>query len=241
MKKRYIKSFKNIALEISKLSTCAYRKVGAIIIKDNRIIAEGFNGTPRGTLQCNEVHELIELLTYRKIKSGLNNHFAKIQHKPKNGLLYFWQRVPKYNKNLTIEDRLIKKYGFEIYNYAKNKVLEVLNAKEQLFENGLYDYLYAMDYNDLTEKFFKKINFIHNVGEVHAEMNAITTAARYGIELEGSEIIVTHKPCIDCAKSIVQTGIKQVYYIEDYKSSIHDKFKDSEEFFNLTGVKLIRI
>lgn len=44
----------------------------------------------------------------------------------------------------------------------------------------------------------------------HAELNAITNAARVGVPLDGSTIVVTHPPCMDCARAIVQAGIKQV-------------------------------
>lgn len=45
----------------------------------------------------------------------------------------------------------------------------------------------------------------------HAELNAITNAARVGTPLEGSSLIVTHMPCMDCARAIVQAGIKAVF------------------------------
>ena len=45
----------------------------------------------------------------------------------------------------------------------------------------------------------------------HAEANAIANAARLGIPLEGASIIVTHPPCMDCARAIVQSGIKEVW------------------------------
>lgn len=46
----------------------------------------------------------------------------------------------------------------------------------------------------------------------HAEMNAITNAARVGTPLEGTSIVVTHAPCMDCARAIVQAGIKRVVF-----------------------------
>ena len=46
----------------------------------------------------------------------------------------------------------------------------------------------------------------------HAELNAITNAARIGTPLNGSTIIVTHPPCMDCARAIVQAGIKHVCF-----------------------------
>ena len=45
----------------------------------------------------------------------------------------------------------------------------------------------------------------------HAEANAITNAARVGTPLEGSTLIVTHPPCMECAKLIVQSGIRTVW------------------------------
>lgn len=44
----------------------------------------------------------------------------------------------------------------------------------------------------------------------HAELNAITNAARVGTPLAGSSIVVTHFPCMDCARAIVQAGIVRV-------------------------------
>jgi dCMP deaminase len=44
----------------------------------------------------------------------------------------------------------------------------------------------------------------------HGELNAITNAARVGIPLDGSSLVVTHPPCMDCARAIVQAGIKRV-------------------------------
>jgi dCMP deaminase len=41
----------------------------------------------------------------------------------------------------------------------------------------------------------------------HAELNAITNAARVGTPLDGCSLIVTHPPCMDCARAIVQAGI----------------------------------
>lgn len=46
----------------------------------------------------------------------------------------------------------------------------------------------------------------------HAERNAIYNAARVGVPLAGSTLIVTHPPCMDCARAIVQAGIKEVYW-----------------------------
>jgi len=44
----------------------------------------------------------------------------------------------------------------------------------------------------------------------HAEANAITNAARVGTPLAGGTMVVTHFPCMDCARSIVQAGLVKV-------------------------------
>lgn len=48
------KNFMNIAEEISKASNCVSRQVGAIIVKDGRIISTGYNGTPKGFINCSD-------------------------------------------------------------------------------------------------------------------------------------------------------------------------------------------
>ena len=50
----------------------------------------------------------------------------------------------------------------------------------------------------------------------HAEENAITQAAYYGIRLKGSTIYVTISPCLTCAKMIINSGIAEVVYGGDY-------------------------
>lgn len=52
---------------------------------------------------------------------------------------------------------------------------------------------------------------------VHAEQNAISFAARWGVELEGAMLSVTHQPCVSCAQSIINAGIKFVMYQEPYR------------------------
>lgn len=52
---------------------------------------------------------------------------------------------------------------------------------------------------------------------LHAEANAITKIARSGNSSEGATLYVTASPCIECAKLIVQAGIKRVVYAEKYR------------------------
>ncbi len=58
----------------------------------------------------------------------------------------------------------------------------------------------------------------HCIRTVHAEINALLQCAKFGVPTENAEIYVTHFPCLQCTKAIIQAGIKVVYYAEDYKN-----------------------
>lgn len=69
----------------------------------------------------------------------------------------------------------------------------------------------------------------------HAELNAILN--RSTGSLKNARIYVSLFPCNECAKAIIQTGIKEVVYWED-KYAGTDGVKASKMMFNLAGVKL---
>lgn len=72
----------------------------------------------------------------------------------------------------------------------------------------------------------------------HAEFNAILNT-RNGSALQGCSIYVTLFPCNECAKAIVQTGIKEVVFEDDkYHDSL--EFQASRRIFELSGVKYRR-
>lgn len=52
---------------------------------------------------------------------------------------------------------------------------------------------------------------------LHAEANAITKVAKSGNSSEGSTLYVTASPCIECAKLIIQAGVKRVVYRDEYR------------------------
>ena len=123
--------FIDIALRTAQESKCVSLKVGAVIVKDNRIIAQGYNGTPSGQINCDEA-----------LKQGLYN-------------------------------------------------------REDHHEWSL-------------------------VNEIHAEMNALMFAAKYGIPVDGCTMYVTHQPCDQCLKNTYQAGIKRIVYLHPYKHSSDD-------------------
>ncbi len=69
----------------------------------------------------------------------------------------------------------------------------------------------------------------------HAEMNAIVNAANLGIFVRDATVYVTYRPCLECAKHIVNAGIKKIVYLKDY-----DGDSSAIELFNRTGVGLIK-
>ncbi len=52
---------------------------------------------------------------------------------------------------------------------------------------------------------------------LHAEANAITKLARSGNNSNGSTMYITDSPCIECAKLIIQAGVKRVIYAREYR------------------------
>ena len=70
----------------------------------------------------------------------------------------------------------------------------------------------------------------------HAEMNAILNT-RNGAALKGCTVYVTLFPCNECAKALIQVGIKEIVYMDNkYKDTIG--IQASTKMFNLAGVKL---
>lgn len=55
---------------------------------------------------------------------------------------------------------------------------------------------------------------------LHAEQNAIVQAAREGIRLLGGTLYSTHQPCSLCARMIVNAGIKNVYFMDEYPDAL---------------------
>ena len=146
MKPKIIKAHMEVAGTYAKLSTARRLQVGAIVVKDDRIISIGYNGMPAGWDNDCEYRD------YDLARDFNGNYFA-----------YSYKEYP-------LED-----------------------------EHGRY-----------------KLKTRPEV--LHAEANAIAKVARSPESAENSAIFVTHAPCIECAKLIYQSGIKQVFYRDNYRS-----------------------
>lgn len=73
---------------------------------------------------------------------------------------------------------------------------------------------------------------------VHAELNAILN--NRGVSLEGARIFVALFPCNECAKAIIQSGIKEVVYLSD-KYADTPTVKASKKMLSSAGVKITRL
>ena len=76
----------------------------------------------------------------------------------------------------------------------------------------------------------------HCVRTIHAETNALLQCAKYGTPTNGADIYVTHFPCLPCTKTIIQAGIKNVYYAKNYKNNPY-----ALELFEKAGVNVVHV
>lgn len=76
--------FLEIARTVAKRSTCLRRQVGALIVKDRRILATGYNGTPRGITHCSVAGCLREKLN---IPSGQRHELCRGLHAEQNAII----------------------------------------------------------------------------------------------------------------------------------------------------------
>jgi dCMP deaminase len=67
---------------------------------------------------------------------------------------------------------------------------------------------------------------------VHSEQNALLQCAKNGISTDGAIAYVTHEPCEYCTKSLIQAGIKQVYFLNAYKNKYNSNFNSGIDWFH---------
>ncbi len=123
-------------------TTCLRRAVGAVIVKDRRVLATGYNGAPQGLTHCEELGCLRQQLN---VPSGQRHELCRA---------------------------------------------------------------------------------------LHAEQNAIITAARYGVNIDGATIYVNTQPCVVCAKMLINAGITEIVYKNPYPDEL------SMSMLGESGIKL---
>ena len=76
--------FMEIAGVVAKRSTCLRQKVGALVVKDKRILSTGYNGAPRGLPHCLDVGCLRD---ERNIESGTRHEVCRAVHAEQNAII----------------------------------------------------------------------------------------------------------------------------------------------------------
>jgi dCMP deaminase len=122
--------FMEMAELVSSRSTCLRRKVGAVIVKEKRVLSTGYNGSPKGTKHCEQL-----------------------------GCIRVQMNVPS-------------------------------GTRHELCRG------------------------------VHAEQNAVTQAAYFGVSVNGASIYTTTYPCSMCAKILINAGITEIIYSEGYADDL---------------------
>jgi dCMP deaminase len=119
-------------------ANCLGSRIGALVVRDDRVISTGYNGTPDGMTNCNE--------------GGC----------------------------LSCQDRVYEKQG------------RLDQMSDESHVAG-----FALD----------------RCVCVHAEQNALLSAARFGIAVEGATVYTTLSPCFSCLKESIQAGIGRIVYL----------------------------
>ena len=129
--------FLKIAYAVSERSTCDRAFVGAVLVRDKRILTSGFNGSPAGQDHCDEAGHLM------------------------------------------VEG--------------------------------------------------------HCVRTIHAETNAIIQAALHGVSTKDSTCYVTHFPCINCTKALINAGVERIVFSEAYR-----KDENALKFLMAAGIEVVQ-
>ncbi len=119
----------------------------------------------------------------------------------------------KEDKQFELDKRYIRMANIWAENsYCQRRKVGALIVKNQMIISDGYNGTpsgfenVCEDENNLTKPYV-----------LHAEANAITKIARSNNCSEGATMYVTASPCIECAKLIIQAGIKRVVYSEKYR------------------------
>ena len=133
------------------------------------------------------------------------------------------------NKQRTLDYRYLRMAKIWAENsYCKRRKVGALVVKDQMIISDGYNGTpsgfdnVCEDSRDLTLPYV-----------LHAEANAITKLARSSNRCDGSTLYVTASPCIECAKLIIQAGIKRVVYAEKYR------LEDGVALLQRAGIEVI--
>lgn len=123
--------------------------------------------------------------------------------------------ISSNNKQLLLDKRYMRMALIWSENsYCKRRQVGAILVKDKM--------IISDGYNGTPSGFENVCEDENNVTKpyvLHAEANAITKVARSNNSSEGATLYVTSSPCIECAKLIIQAGIRRVVYADSYRLS----------------------
>lgn len=138
------------------------------------------------------------------------------------------EKVHKVTRNqYFMEIAFVSSKRSTCFSEAKGAVIVKNNRVISTGYNGAPSGIKSCKYEDgICRK--RSLGYGHGEGHseckaVHAEVNAILNAAMNGISTKETVLYCTHKPCEQCAKIIINSGIKTIYYFNEYKSKFADE------------------
>ena len=135
------------------------------------------------------------------------------------------------DKQEALDKRYIRMASIWTENsYCKRRQVGALIVKDKM--------IISDGYNGTPSGFENVCEEENNVTKpyvLHAEANAITKIARSNNSSNGATMYVTASPCIECAKLIIQAGIKRVVYSEKYR------LEDGVELLKRAGIEVVFI
>lgn len=135
------------------------------------------------------------------------------------------------NKQLELDKRYLRMASIWAENsYCQRRKVGALIVKDKM--------IISDGYNGTPSGFENVCEDENNVTKpyvLHAEANAITKIARSSNNSDGATLYVTDSPCIECAKLIIQAGIKRVIYARDYRLS------DGVDLMRRAGIEVIHL
>lgn len=202
------------AYQAAKSSVALGRSVGASVV-DNKgaVLASGWNEVARplgGPYRDGDKPD------YRDHKLGFD---------PSDGLRL--EAVQGFLDILFDPESWISELKSEVKEKASTDWLELFNDGVNKLGKIPHEIVESIP---MIEEFSgsRVLNLIEFGRSVHAEMAAITDAARRGVKLESSSLYVTTFPCHECARNILSTGITKVQYVEPYGKSLAGRLYANE-------------
>lgn len=134
-----------------------------------------------------------------------------------------------HDKQFLLDNRYIRMANIWAENsYCQRRKVGALVVKDKM--------IISDGYNGTPSGFENVCEDDQNITKpyvLHAEANAITKLARSHNSSEGATMYITASPCIECAKLIIQAGIKRVVYGEQYRLA------DGIELLKRAGIELV--